>query len=55
MGAVNTLSFVDNNKKFVSFGDDKKIFMYEFGVNVIIKNLFHENLGAIHSSVVHPN
>ena len=55
MGPVNNVIFVDNNKKFVSFGDDKKIFMYEYGVNVIIKNLFHEDLGAIHSSALHPN
>ena len=55
MEAVNNIVFVDNNKKFVSFGDDKKIFMYEFGVNVVVKNLFHEKLGAIYSSAVHPN
>jgi len=40
MGPVNEILFVDDNKKFVSFGDDKKVIMYEFGVTVIIKNLF---------------
>lgn len=55
MEAVNNLIFVDDNKKFISFGDDKKIFMYEFGVPVIIKNICEDTLPAIHSTAMHPN
>lgn len=54
MEAVNNLLFVEDNKKFISFGDDKKIFCYEFGVPVIIKNICDDLLPAIHSTAMHP-
>ena len=28
MGAINTITFIDGNKRFVSTADDKKIFIW---------------------------
>ena len=55
MGPVSSITFVDNNWKFVSFGDDKKIIQYELGYQVIIKNLFYEEMPSICWSSLHPN
>lgn len=45
--SVNALLFVDNNKKFVSCGDDKRIYMWEFGTPVVIKNISENDLHTI--------
>lgn len=47
MEPVSSICFTDNDRKFVSFGDDKRVIQYELGYTVIIKNIFQENLGAI--------
>lgn len=31
MGPISSLLFVDNNRKFISFGDDKRVIQYELG------------------------
>ena len=31
MDPVSTISFVDNNRKFISFGEDKRVIQYELG------------------------
>lgn len=54
-GPVNTLLFVDNNKKFVSCGDDKKILMWEFGVPVIIRNINEPQVQSITTTALHPS
>jgi pre-mRNA-processing factor 17 len=54
-GPVNSLLFVDNNKKFVSCGDDKKILMWEFGVPVIIRNINDSNIQSITTTSLHPS
>lgn len=54
-GPVNTLLFVDNNKKFVSCGDDKKILMWEFGVPVIIRNINEPQVQSITTTTLHPS
>ena len=34
LGAVNTVTFVDENRRFVSTSDDKTIRVWEFGIPV---------------------
>lgn len=47
LGAVNSLCFVDNNTKFVSAGDDKKLYIWEFGIPVVLKAISEPSLDAI--------
>jgi WD40 repeat protein len=37
LGAVNTVTFIDENRRFVSSSDDKSLRMWEFGIPVQIK------------------
>lgn len=55
LGAVNSLTFIDGNRKFVSTSDDKKIFVWEFGLPVVVKHISEPELHAISKATVHPN
>lgn len=55
MGAVNSVVFCDNNKRFVSCGDDKKIYLWEFGVPIVIKHIADASVNAVTKTVPHPN
>lgn len=54
-GTVNTITFLDNNKKFVSTGDDKKIYIWEFGIPVVMKHINEPDMHVIAAAAAHPN
>jgi len=39
IGGITSLTFLDNNKRFVSTADDKKVYLWEFGIPVVIKHV----------------
>lgn len=53
-GTINTLTFIEENK-FVSSADDKKLFIWEYGVPVITKHISEPDLHAITATAVHPH
>ena len=55
MGPVNSIVFCDNNKRFVSCGDDKKIYLWEFGIPIVIKHIADPSVPAITKTCAHPN
>ena len=55
MGAVNTVTFIDNNRRFVSTSDDKTIRMWEFGIQAQAKYIADPSMHAISSAVLAPN
>lgn len=55
LGAVNSICFLDDNKKFISTSDDKKIFLWEFGIPVVAKHISEPNLHAVPYTALHPN
>ena len=55
LAAVNTVTFIQNNKYFISTSDDKKIFYWEYGVPVVIKHVLEPDQQAITSACNHPN
>jgi pre-mRNA-processing factor 17 len=55
LGAINTLTFIDNNRKFVSTSDDKKIFIWEYGLPVVVKHISEPSMHSIPAAALHPN
>lgn len=55
LGAINTLTFIDNNRKFVSTSDDKKIFIWEYGLPVVVKHISEPSMHSIPATTLHPN
>lgn len=54
IGAINTLTFIDN-KRFVSTSDDKKLFLWEFGVPVVVKHISEPTMHSIPAACLYPN
>ncbi len=55
LGAVNTITFVDNNRRFVTSSDDKSIRVWEFGIPVVIKYISEPHMHAMPAVAAHPD
>lgn len=54
LGTVNTLTFIEENK-FVSSSDDKKLFIWEYGVPVVTRHVSEPEMHTITSTAMHPS
>ncbi|EGC42727.1 pre-mRNA-splicing factor [Histoplasma capsulatum var. duboisii H88] len=55
LAAVNTLTFVDNNRRFISTSDDKSLRAWEYNIPVPIKFIAEPYLYALVRAAPHPN
>jgi pre-mRNA-processing factor 17 len=55
MGAVNTVTFLPGQNKFVSTSDDKRMLVYDYGVPVVIKQILEEDIHSCPAVAVHPS
>mmetsp|Transcript_42887 Transcript_42887/g.106414 ORF Transcript_42887/g.106414 Transcript_42887/m.106414 type:complete len:578 (-) Transcript_42887:127-1860(-) len=55
LGAVNTITFCDNNRRFVTTADDKKMLVWEYGIPVPIKHISEPHMNSIPYVCMHPN
>nr|XP_016511916.1 PREDICTED: pre-mRNA-processing factor 17-like isoform X1 [Nicotiana tabacum] len=55
LGAVNTITFVDNNRRFVTSSDDKSLRVWEYGIPVVIKYISEPHMHSMPSISPHPN
>lgn len=55
LGAVNTLTFVDENRRFVSTSDDKTMRAWDFDIPVVIKYVADPMMHSMPAVAVHPN
>ncbi|KAJ7299717.1 hypothetical protein O6H91_03G041100 [Diphasiastrum complanatum] len=55
LGAVNTITFVDDNRRFVTSSDDKSLRVWEYGIPVVIKYISEPHMHSMPSITVHPN
>ncbi|ETO28390.1 hypothetical protein RFI_08745 [Reticulomyxa filosa] len=53
--AVNAILFIDDNRRFVTSSDDKKIFIWDYGVPVVIKHIADPSLHSVPFLTLHPN
>eukprot|EP00898_Chlorokybus_atmophyticus_P003311 jgi/Chlat1/3981/Chrsp26S04042 len=55
LGAVNTITFVDDNRRFVTSSDDKSLRVWEFGIPVVIKYISEPHMHSMPALTLHPN
>nr|CAD2173577.1 unnamed protein product [Meloidogyne enterolobii] len=55
LGPVNSITFFDKNRRFVSTSDDKSLRIWEFGIPVDTKIIQHAGLHSIPSMTKAPN
>jgi pre-mRNA-processing factor 17 len=55
LGAVNTITFVDENRRFVSTSDDKTIRVWEYGIPVVIKYIAEPSMHSMPAVTLHPS
>lgn len=55
LGPVNTVTFLDNYTKFASTSDDKKVFLWEFGIPIVIRHVADPEMHPICATDVHPS
>jgi len=54
LGAVNTITFIDENRRFVTTSDDKSIRVWEFGIPVEIKYIAEPHMHSMPQVSVDP-
>jgi len=55
LGSVNSVTFVDNARRIVTTSDDKKIFIWEYGIPVVSKYISEPTLHSVPTVTMHPS
>lgn len=53
--AVNSVTFIDDNRRFVSTSDDKKILVWEWNIPVPIKYISEPSMHSMPAVTIHPS
>ncbi|KAJ3129636.1 pre-mRNA-processing factor 17 [Nowakowskiella sp. JEL0407] len=54
LGAVNTITFVDDNRRFITTSDDKTLRAWEFDIPVVIKYVAEPSMHSMPAVSLHP-
>ncbi|PVU90821.1 hypothetical protein BB559_004416 [Furculomyces boomerangus] len=55
MGAVSTITFVEDGRRFISTSDDKTMRAWEFGIPVVVKLIADPSMHSIPAVALHPS
>jgi pre-mRNA-processing factor 17 len=55
LDAVNTVTFFDDGRKMVTTSDDKKILVWEYGINVPVRWIADPSMHSIAAATLHPS
>ena len=54
LGPVNTVTFFDGGRRFMSTSDDKRVIVWDYGTPVPIKEFQDPSLHAVSAATLHP-
>ncbi|KAK0610199.1 WD40-repeat-containing domain protein [Bombardia bombarda] len=55
LGAINTIEFVDDTRRFMTTSDDRSLRVWEYGIPVEIKTISEPDMFALTKSTQHPS
>ena len=55
LGPVNTITFVDNNRRFVTTSDDKTLRGWDYDIPVVIKYIAEPYMHSMPAVSLHPS
>ncbi|KAK4447824.1 WD40-repeat-containing domain protein [Podospora aff. communis PSN243] len=55
LGAINTIEFVDESRRFMTTSDDRSLRVWEYGIPVEIKTISEPDMFALTKSAQHPS
>ncbi|KAK3936870.1 Pre-mRNA-processing factor 17 [Diplogelasinospora grovesii] len=55
LGAINTIEFCDENRRFMTTSDDRSLRVWEYGIPVEIKTISEPDMFALTRSAQHPS
>jgi pre-mRNA-processing factor 17 len=55
LGPVNTITFVDENRRFITTSDDKTIRAWDYDIPVVIKYIAEPHMHSMPAVTLHPS
>ncbi|UKK02085.2 hypothetical protein MACK_001439 [Theileria orientalis] len=55
MGCVNTVTFIDGNRRILTTGDDKKLLVWDYNIPAVVKQISNPAMHTVPAVINHPN